>query len=136
MTLGDALFQGGDLSESLRAQETRVRKQVDALSGDQILSLPEEQIVEHVASKVRVEPLVLFEDQKVLEQKEIKIDVSGFPGRTLFRGSGPVLVPGHEIRVSIPFTGDAGLWKLTPNTFRSVIPYGFANASIDGRPGV
>ena len=46
---------------------------------------------------------------------EIKYDVSGHPGRDV-RGSGPFYVNGIRVVVHVPFTGEADLFKFTPNT--------------------
>ena len=57
------------------------------------------------------------------EQNEIKIDVSGDPRRFTF-GDDPCYVPGIQVTISLPFSGDEGLWNLRPNRWNSVLPFG------------
>jgi hypothetical protein len=87
-----ALFRGGDLDSALRSREASLRG--------------------------GIEPLILHEEEKDLEQAEAKSDVSGDPRRALLPGRGPFLVPAHENRISIPFTAEPDLWQLQPNTYR------------------
>jgi len=74
-------------------------------------SKPDE-IADHIASQMTVDPLVLYEDRAEMEQHETKIDVSQWSGRNLFGEAGPIYVPGIAVTVSIPFSGDRHLWNL------------------------
>src|SRR5579862_3818806 len=107
MTNAPKLFSQSDLGDLLRASERMSQEHVDALSADQILSLSEDQVVEHVVAKMRFEPIELQEEERELEQRETKTEVSSDPRRFIFPGSGLVFVPAHEVQVSIPFTGNA-----------------------------
>ena len=130
-----ALFCDNDLSDALRARELSLRDQVDGLAAGQVLSLPEEQLVEHLVGSMHVEPLQIFEDEKTLDTRETKVDVSGDPRRFFNPGQGPFHVAAHEVRVLIPFTGEADLWRLRPNTFQSMYPNGSVEPPIHGRRG-
>lgn len=58
------------------------------------------------------------------DQQEIQIDVQGWPGRNTFR-SGPCMVPGVKLIISLPFSGDSRLWKLQSSTYMlGVYPHG------------
>ncbi len=59
-----------------------------------------------------VEPLTLYEDRAEMEQRETKIDVSGWRDRNPFRDRGPINIAGIEVEVVIPYSGDPSLWKL------------------------
>ena len=48
-----------------------------------------------------------------METFETKVDVAGDPLRGTHHASGPCLVPGSGVRVTIPFSGESGLLKLT-----------------------
>lgn len=130
----DLLFYEGDLDASLRNQLAQVRDRVDAVPKDQFLASPEQTVVDHLASEMEVEPLVLHEDAMVMEQQETKIDVSSWRERNPFGDSGPIFVAGVQVTVSIPFTGDAVLWKMRPNQWQSVFPRGQIRAP--GRDGI
>lgn len=122
------LFYEGDLDTTLRAQLAQVRDRVDAIPKDQFLATPEQAVAEHILSLMEVVPLVLHEDAMVMEQQESKIDVSGWRDRNPFGDAGPIYVAGVQITVSIPFTGDAVLWKLRPNQWQTVLPRGLVRA--------
>ena len=45
---------------------------------------------------------------------------------------GPILVPGIRLTISLPFSGDAKLWHLSPNLWSSVLPRGIVKEGFDG----
>jgi hypothetical protein len=53
--------------------------------------------------------------------EEIKIDVSGDWSRAI-DSYGPVHVPGHRVRVHIPFSGEKDVFKYRPSTMTTVLP--------------
>lgn len=130
-----ALFCGSRLHDSFRAREMSLRDQVDGFSPVQILSLPEEQLVEHFVATSQVEPLQIFEDEKELDTRETKVDVSGDQSRFFHAGQGAFYVPGYELRVTIPFTGESQLWSLMPNTHQLTFPSGRIEPPTNGRRG-
>ena len=58
----------------------------------------------------------LIEERIVADQREKEIDVSNDPGR-YWSSPGPHLLRGTEISVSIPFTGDRGVFFIRPSHF-------------------
>lgn len=118
----DYLFCEGDLDGTLRGHQASIGAKVDAIPRDQFMNAKIEEVVEHIVSEMTVEPLVIYEDRADMEQHETKIDVSGWRDRNPFGDRGPIHVSGVAVSVSIPFTGDASLWKLKPNHWQSVFP--------------
>jgi len=116
------LFYEGDLDDTLRGQLASAREKVDHIPRDQFLNSPEDEVVQHVVSELEVEPLVLFEDRAEMDQRETKIDVSGWRDRNPFGDRGPILVAAVEVVVSIPYSGDPQLWHLRPNRWQSLFP--------------
>lgn len=123
------LFYEHDLEATLRAQVVSIRERVDGIPRDQFFATPEDTLVEHIRSSMEVEPIHLHEDAMVMDQQETKIDVSGWPDRNPFRDRGPIYVAGVHITVTVPFSGDQGLWKLRPNRWQSVFPRGIVRGS-------
>jgi hypothetical protein len=82
------LFNEGDLDGTLRDQLATAREKVDRIPQDQFLNSPEDEVVQHVVSELEVEPLVLFEDRAEMDQRETKIDVSGWRDRNPFGDRG------------------------------------------------
>ena len=102
------MFYEGDLHGTLDNLNQKISEKVNAISKDQFLSTPEQDLVEHVYAEMRIEPLTLYEDSMEMEQHETKIDVSGYRDRNPFGDRGPIYVQGIRVAVSVPFTGDAG----------------------------
>jgi hypothetical protein len=69
-----------------------------------------------------------------MEQRETKIDVSGWRDRNPFLDPGPIYVAGIEVVVMIPYSGDQSFWKLRPNSWQSVFPR--ADVCGTGRDGI
>ena len=121
----DHLFAENNLDAVLRGRAQRIPELVGDVPRDQFLASSDDELVEYFLSEFRVEPLVIYEDRMEREQSETKVDVTGrfdwdpFPEER----RGPKLVPGTEVKVFLPFTGDAELWKLKPNPCRLSFPY-------------
>lgn len=118
----DYLFCEGDLDATLRAHQSSIGAKVDAIPRDQFMNAQVEEVVDHVLSETTVESLILYEDRAEMEQRETKIDVSGWRDRNPFGDRGPIHVAGVSVSVSIPFTGDSSLWNLKPNHWQTVFP--------------
>lgn len=67
---------------------------------------------------------VLDEEKKYASTKEIQVDVSSDVRRRIFDRSRPFYIAGTEVRVVIPFQGDAGLFDVRPTMFTSNPPFG------------
>lgn len=71
--------------------------------------------------------------------REIEIDISQDPFRPIFDRSRPMMRPGTEVKISVPFQGDAALFAVRPMTFTTSVPMGdvvgsavvFTRAGID-----
>jgi hypothetical protein len=118
----DYLFAEGDLDATLRAHQGSISAKIDAIPRDQFMNAQPEEIIDHILSEMTVEPLVIYEDRAEMDQRETKIDVSGWRDRNPFGDRGPIYVSGVAVSVSVPFTGDSSLWKLKPNQWQSVFP--------------
>ena len=119
----NVLFHKGDLSVTLRNQVAQIPIKVDAIPRDQFLASSEEDIFENIIAQVEIDPLVIYEDRMEMESKETKSDVSGSKERVFFGDRGPIYVDAVEITISIPFTGDPGLWDLRPDHWTSGFPH-------------
>jgi len=70
---------------------------------------------------------VLDEGKKHALTKETQIDVSGDPRRRIFDRSKPFYIGGTEVRVVVPFQGDAGVFEIQPTSFNLNPPFGEIN---------
>jgi len=127
------LFADFDLSDSLRANQAGIQEQVDRIPKDQFLNSPYDDVIEHLVSQNTIEPLIIYEDRiTASEPSECKVDVSGDPRRFIRDTSQPFYVPGHEISVEIPFSGDHNLLRAKTSTWSSVFPTGEIRQGRDG----
>jgi hypothetical protein len=120
----NTLFWDRDLSATLDHHAKTAKDKVDAINQDQFLATPIDDVVAHIVNDLYVRPLELHEDRAEMDQQEVRVDVSHNRNRNPFGDSGPIMVPGIKVTISIPYTGDPSLWKLKPNQWRSTIPHG------------
>lgn len=118
----NTLFYEGDLETVLINQSRQIAAKVDSINKDQLLATPEDVLAEHIISKMEIMPLMLHEESMVMDQQEIKIDVSGNWERNLSGRAGPIYVDGVRVVISIPYSGEPELWKLRPNQWTTVFP--------------
>lgn len=111
------LFNDGDLGASLRAQEQKVEQAAQAIPADHALATSIEDLAAALVGEFRVEPVVLDEAAMTLSHHDEKIDVSQDPMRFISDPSRPFYVPGTTVTLHIPFSGDAGLFKVRPSRF-------------------
>lgn len=134
--INNLLFFKGDLADTLRHRLGQIPANVDLIPKDQLLATPEDDIVDHIYSSIKIKSIVLHEDSKEMEQCETKIDVSGYRDRNPFGDRGPIYVPGVKVVVSIPYTGDTSLWNLRPNRSQSGFPFPRADIRQPNRDGI
>lgn len=125
------LFCEGDLGDVLRAHVAKIHEKIDAIPESQFLTTPNEALLRDLEAELRVAPIELDEasPDRSMTKEEINLDVSGDPRRVIFPGGRPVYVPAIRVRVSIPFRGEPGLWKLRPSTWRTTFPNGITRIS-------
>ena len=113
------LFYRNSLSDALRAQLALVTKEVDSISKDQFLANSNEQITEHVLSKMAITPLALFRDQISLSEP---VEATAKRRDPFERG----FYDAHVIRavLSIPYRGESDLWKMQPSSYTTSFPCG------------
>ncbi len=70
---------------------------------------------------------VLDEEKKYALTKETQVDVSRDPQRFISDRSRPFFIGGTEIRIVVPFQGDAGVFDVQPTSFSLNPPFGEIN---------
>ena len=91
----NSLFCEADLDNQLRAKKSQVSEVINCIPEQQFLISKDEELVEHIVANHAVQPLVLHEEAKTMEQSETEVDVSRDPERRFRSGhSGPVYVHG------------------------------------------
>ena len=117
------LFFEEDLGAQLRGRQETVPEAVDRIPKDQFLISSDQELVDHVAAGLTVEPLVLREDATIMSQNETQVDVSGDSMRVFMPGrSGPFYVPGTRVDIDIPFKGEEWIFRYRTNPWSPAFP--------------
>lgn len=111
----DLLFAEYLLEDEFENRNSSIMGRVDSIQKDQFLNTSDQKIIEHLESVLRMDALTLYEDKKTMEQSEVEVDVSHIRARNRSGRSGPLLVKGIRVVVSIPYTGDEELWRYAPS---------------------
>lgn len=115
------LFQGVSIFAVIENQKRLLRDQVQRMPASE---LGDPDLPERLANEFSIEVPILREDEKYATKRETQIDVSSDPTRRAFFGHGPRSMPGTEISIFIPFTGDPQVFNVRPTTFDLNPPIG------------
>ncbi|MEE8168934.1 MAG: hypothetical protein V3T70_00165 [Phycisphaerae bacterium] len=129
------LFVGKELSDFLQGNLDQAKRDVEQIPDSQFTNVSDEEISAHVYSRREVAPIELHEDRKEMDTQETEVDVRHDLNRDIFDTSRPALVAGLRIIVSIPFSGDASLWRRQPNTYTLNPPRGYVRTAHDDNGG-
>jgi hypothetical protein len=115
----DLLFNDGDLDASLQHQRQQMAVAISKESEAYMLNIDEPAWANHLASEYAVDsPELQVEAMEVEDLGEAQVDVSHQQmQRAIIDPSTPTYIPGRRLRLRIPFTGDAGVFRLQPRTF-------------------
>lgn len=117
------LFSQGDWLSLNQALPDKMRQEIAGLSSQRILSSSLDDLCDYFVEQYSMEVPELHKDRIVADQQEKDIDVSHDWNRH-WSTPGPHYIKGTEISVSIPFSGNADLFRVRPNTFSLNPPCG------------
>jgi hypothetical protein len=113
-------FNKWDINTLMDGQRQEADKAVHSINPDALLSTPVDDIVAGIATKHELDvPILLRENAHLEEPRETTITVQDY-GRTIHQ-------KGTLLTLVVPFTGDAGMFWVRPNTFDSGPPRGNLN---------
>lgn len=118
------LFSQFDGSAVLRGQVEKAATEVQSLPEDRLLNTEIDSLARYFVDKYRVEVPTLDLNNVVASEHEREVEV--FDGYS--RGS--VLVRGTAFDFEIPFTGDAEVFRMTPNSYDSGPPQAEIRGSV------
>jgi len=107
------LFSGGSVFDVIENQKRRLREKLQRLP---VSELDDPSLSERLASEFSMDVPVLDEQRKYAKKRETQVDVSHDPMR-FFIGEGPHYLPGTEVSVFVPFSGDPGVFNVRPSSF-------------------
>jgi len=122
--MDDLLFHKAPLSAVFDAQLGKMKAYVGDFPPERMNAATDDEIVAHVVSEFRIEPLTIQADRAEAEHKETAVDVSRHFDRAVFDRSRPCLVKGNQITLHVPFVGDPELPQFTTSTFNFNPPRG------------
>jgi len=112
------LFSGQHLSEVLRGHLASAQQEVDKISKKHFQTNEDDQIVEHVYSKMEITPLAAHPGSaEITEPRETRFQRPGILEEVIY-------VKGVELDYSLPYTGESDLWKHRPSTYSLNPPRG------------
>lgn len=110
-------FRDGDTFATFRHVIETTVAEIEALENDYALKASPVELEQHYISKVLITPLTLDAANHYIESQDgTEIDVSHDFRRMSFDGR-PIVVKGTTLRIAIPYTGDANLWRIRASTF-------------------
>ncbi|MHA6266337.1 hypothetical protein ACXYMP_05670 [Aliiroseovarius sp. CAU 1755] len=125
--IGDALFNDVDWHSVQQNQKDRMNGEIAGMDGNRLLNTAVGDLADYFTEKYRVDPPILDEEGIHVDQREVQMDVSRDQNRFISDRSRPFTVAATAVDVTIPFSGDAELFKVQPTTYTSMPPRGRVN---------
>lgn len=112
----DILFSKGSILDVLENHKQKALDEIRNLSANQVMEASDERLVEHFVEKFDIAPLVLYTDRAERQVEETTVETRDSFTYDIPRG-GSLHIPGIRLSSRIPFSGDPGLWDITPSTY-------------------
>ena len=132
MQARNLLFFEGDLDDQLRDRQQKASEIVDGVPKDQFLISSNQELIEYVVSRLAVEPIVLDEERKTLNQQEARVEVPyDVFARACFSDneSRSHYTNGTRIDIDIPFTGSEWIFQYRTNSWFDTFPHANVRSS-------
>jgi hypothetical protein len=114
---------GGDLRPTLEALTTRARKSVESIPEASFKAQDPSEVATKIFAENSVAPIELTEGAISVSAGDADIDRRRIPDMDWgFPGESPT-IRGTRVTYSVPFTGDAGLFKIKPSRWTTSVPY-------------
>lgn len=118
------LFSDLDLRATLDNQRAQIAKEVEGLDSNRLLNTSEEDLIRYFVEKYTLEAPVLLRDEMIADQRETQVDARHHGSRLIRNDSQSFYIPGQQIDIEIPFTGEGDLFKARASTFTMSPPRG------------
>jgi hypothetical protein len=116
--MADVLFYDGELRDALEDHAIGMDKEIASAPEDHLMHVDEEEWVEALVQRYRIEAPQLQRDKWYMEAPaEIKLDARDLGSmRAIIDYTRPAWINGVRVVVHVPFTGERDLFKFTPST--------------------
>ena len=118
------LFSDLDLHAVIVDYRKRIQSEAEGLEENRLLNTSEQDLVAYFVEKYTLETPILLREGMTADQHETQVDVRYHGHRWIDDRSKPAYIPGQQIDIEIPFTGEADLFKAQASTFTSSPPQG------------
>lgn len=108
------LFSSVSIFDVMESQKKRLREELQRLP---LSRLDDPGLSERLAAEFGMDVPVLEEERKYAKTQETQVDVSRDPMRFITDRSRPFCLPGTELRIFVPFTGDPAVLNVRPTSF-------------------
>lgn len=125
----DLLFCKVDWFSVEQHQRQALDREIDGYHPDKLLNTADDALVAYFSSKYSIDVPVLAMDAITADHREVQIDISHDQSRYIRDRSRPYHIPGTQVEVEIPFTGDKELFLVQPTTFTMSPPRGEVRGS-------
>jgi hypothetical protein len=125
--MDERLFSNGDILSTLQAHTEAVKKKIQSIPSNTVLNASEHDMVQSLVDEFRLNvPIVKDDEIHIADSGEAQVDVSRDPMRRFFsdQDSGPILVQGNKTVIAVPFEGDAGFFRIRPQSYTMNPPRG------------
>ena len=139
MNMDNHLFSDYDWFSVQQYQLKKLEEDIAGWDENRLPNTSVEDLCEYFVEEYRIDVPILDRDEITVDYQETQIDVSGDPMRLIIDRSQPVYVSGTKIEITVPFTGDAEVFKfrllayeLNPPPPRGTIRDGILTFSVTG----
>jgi len=129
MSQDNRLFSGTDSSSINQNQLQKMRHEIESIDPDKLLNTSLDDVAEYLSEKYKITVPELDIDNLTVDQQETQVDVSHDRRRFISDRSRPVYVAGTEVKIEIPFSGEAEVFKVRPNPFTFNPPQALVHSS-------
>jgi len=121
----DYLFNAVDMFSVMEHQKKCAAEAILKVESGRLRQADENDLIAEIVKQFALDvPVIQDEKIHVADYGEAQVDVSHEFNRYIPDRSRPFYVPGTKTVIAVPFTGDAELFKVQPNTFTLTRPFG------------
>ena len=122
------LFTNKPWHRFAKSQEEKLKEEVSSIERNEFLNTSVDDLCFYLAEKHRVNDVPVLKEG-VADYNEVEDEISGGERGLLYGGTQPIRVRDTEIKIAIPFDGDAEFFWIRPSRYTSSSPQGTVEGS-------
>ena len=125
--IDDLLFSSGDIFSTVQGHTEALKKKIQSIPSNTVLNASEHDMIQALMEEFRLNVPVIKDDEiHIADAGETQVDVSRDPMRRFMyaQHSGPIFVSGNKTVIAVPFEGDAGFFRVRPQSYTLNPPRG------------